>query len=44
MKSILVRELKENGVRRIQVRKVELYSMYELVHFVKLLRNGEEIK
>ena len=44
MKSTLVNFLKENGIRRIQGKKVELYSFYELTYYVRLVENGIEIK
>lgn len=44
MKSMLVKYLKENGVRRIQGKKVELYNMYELVYYVDLVKKGETVK
>lgn len=44
MKSMLVRELKEMGYRRIQGKVVELYNFYELCGFRKAIREGKEIK
>lgn len=44
MKSILVRFLKQNGVRKIQGKKVELYNFYELSYYAKLVENGEIVK
>ena len=44
MKSILVRELKEMGFRKIQGKAVELYSFYELCGFRKAIREGKEVK
>ena len=44
MKSTLVNFLKENGIRRIQGKKVELYNFYELIYYVRLVENGIEIK
>ena len=43
MKSILVRELKEMGFRKIEGRKVELYSLYDLCGFLKRLNKGEKL-
>ena len=36
--------LKENGVRKINGKKVELYNFYELNYYVSLVENGEKIK
>lgn len=44
MKSTLVKFLKENGIRRIEGKKVELYSFYQLCYYVRLVENGEEVK
>ena len=44
MKSMLVRELKEMGYRRIQGKAVELYNFYKLCGFRKAIREGKEIK
>lgn len=44
MKSTLVNFLKENGIRRIEGKKVELYSFYQLCYYVRLVENGIEIK
>lgn len=44
MKSILVKYLKENGVRKINGRKVELYNFYELSYYARLVENGETVK
>lgn len=44
MKSRLVNFLKQNGVRKIQGKKVELYSFYELTYYVRLVESGEKIK
>jgi hypothetical protein len=44
MKSTLVNFLKENGIRRIQGKKVELYNFYELSYYARLVENGIEIK
>ena len=44
MKSILVRELKEMGFRKIQGKAVELYNLYELCGFRKAIREGKEVK
>lgn len=44
MKSILVRYFKGLGMRKIEGKKVELYSFYQLVGFKKRMDRGEEIK
>lgn len=44
MKSTLVKFLKENGIRGIEGKKVELYNFYELSYYVRLVENGIEIK
>ncbi len=44
MKSMLVKFLKENGVRKINGKKVELYNFYELSYYVTLVENGEKVK
>ena len=44
MKSTLVNFLKENGIRRIEGKKVELYNFYELSYYARLVENGIEIK
>ena len=44
MKSRLVNFLKENGVRKINGKKVELYNFYELSYYVTLVKNGEKVK
>lgn len=44
MKSMLVKFLKENGVRKINGKKVELYNFYELSYYVTLVESGEKIK
>ena len=45
MKSIAVNMLKnEFGLRKIQGKKVELYSFYTLCGFLKALKQGKEIK
>lgn len=44
MKSILVKEFKNKGIRKIGGRKVETYSFYQLVGFYSRMEKGEVIK
>ena len=44
MKGQIVKFLKENGVRRINGRKVESYNFYKLCYYMKLVENGEVVK
>lgn len=44
MKSIVVKQLKEMNVRKINGKKIELYTFYELIGFLKAVKNGEELK
>ena len=43
MKGRVVRKLKEMGFRKIEGRKVELYSLYDLCGFFKRLNKGEQL-
>lgn len=44
MKSKAIKELKAMGKRRINGKKVELYSFYQLVGFLKMIESGQEVK
>ena len=44
MKSKLVKEFKEMGVRKIGGRKIETYSFYQLVGYYTRIKKGEIIK
>lgn len=44
MKSILVNYFKGLGMRKIEGKKVELYSFYQLVGFKKRMDKGEVLK
>ena len=44
MKSIIVKELKARGYRKVLGKKLEHYSFYTLCGFIKAARKGEEIK
>ena len=44
MKSLAVKELLNMGVRKVNGKKVELYSFYELCGFLKRAKQGEELK
>ena len=44
MKSMIVKEFKMLGYRKIQGKKVESYNFYELCGFMKQLKQGVEIK
>ena len=44
MKSKAVKFFKDRGIRKIEGRKVESYSFYELCGFMKKYNNGEVIK
>mgnify|MGYP004645849461 CR=1 FL=1 len=44
MKSKLVKEFKEMGIRKIGGRKLELYSFYQLVGYYTRITKGELIK
>ena len=43
MKGIVVKQFKEMGLRKIEGRKVELYSLYDLCGFLKRLNKGEKL-
>ena len=43
MKGLVVKKLKEMGLRKIEGRKVELYSLYDLCGFLKRLNKGEKL-
>lgn len=44
MKSKLVNEFKEMGIRKLAGKKLELYSFYELVGMYTLIKKGIELK
>ena len=44
MKSMLVKELKEMGYRRLGGKKLESYSFYTLVGYYTRIKKGEVIK
>ena len=44
MKSKLIKEFKEMGIRKIGGRKLELYSFYQLVGHYTRIKKGEVIK
>lgn len=44
MKSKLIKEFKEMGIRRLGGKKLELYSFYDLVGMYTLVKKGVEIK
>ena len=44
MKSMLVKELKEMGYRRINRKKLESYSFYTLVGMYTIIKKGGTIK
>lgn len=44
MKSKLIKEFKEMGIRRLGGKKLELYSFYTLVGMYTLIKKGVEIK
>ena len=45
MKSRLLMDLKDKyNVRRIEGKKVESYSFYDLCYYLKLAEQGEDIK
>ena len=44
MKSMLIKEFKEMGFRRINGKKLESYSFYTLVGFYTQILKGEVIK
>ena len=43
MKGRVVKQFKEKGFRKIEGRKVELYSLYDLCGFLKRLNKGEKL-
>ena len=43
MKGRLVKQCKQMGIRKIEGRKVELYSLYDLCGFLKRLNKGEKL-
>ena len=44
MKSKLIKEFKEMGIRKLGGKKLELYNFYELVGMYTLVKKGVEIK
>ena len=44
MKSQAVKFFKEKGMRKIEGKKVELYSFYQLCGFMKRYKQGEILK
>ena len=44
MKSRVVKQLKEAGIRRVNGKKVELYNFYTLTYFVASLEKDEVLK
>ena len=44
MKSIIVRELKSRGYRKISGRKLEHYNFYTLCFFLEQVERGEVLK
>ena len=44
MKSKLIKEFIEMGIRRLGGKKLELYNFYELVGMYTLVKKGVEIK
>ena len=44
MKSMLVKELKEMGYRKLGGKKLESYSFYQLVGMYTRIKKGEVIK
>lgn len=44
MKSMIVKELKQMGYRKLAGRKLESYSFHQLIGFYTRLKRGEEIK
>ena len=43
MKSLVVRKLKEMGIRKIEGKKLELYNYYTLCMFLDKLEKGEKL-
>ena len=43
MKSLVVRKLKEMGIRKIEGKKLELYNYYTLCMFLDKLERGEKL-
>ena len=44
MKSMLVKELKEMGYRKLSGKKLESYSFYTLVGYYTIIKKGGTIK
>lgn len=43
MKSLVVRKLKEMGIRKIEGKKLELYNYYVLCMFLDKVEKGEKL-
>ena len=43
MKNLVVRKLKEMGIRKIEGKKLELYNYYTLCMFLDKLNKGEKL-
>ena len=43
MKSLVVRKLKEMGIRKIEGKKLELYNYYTLCMFLDKVNKGEKL-
>ena len=43
MKSLVVRKLKEMGIRKIEGKKLELYNYYTLCMFLDKVEKGEKL-
>ena len=43
MKSLVVKKIKEMGIRKIEGKKLELYNYYTLCMFLDKLERGEKL-
>ena len=43
MKGLVVRKLKEMGIRKVEGKKLELYNYYALCMFLDKLERGEKL-
>ena len=43
MKSLVIRKLKEMGIRKIEGKKLELYNYYTLCMFLDKVEKGEKL-
>jgi hypothetical protein len=44
MKSIIIRELKSRGIRKVSGKKIEHYNFYTLCFFLEQAERGEVLK